>query len=161
MLVISWEVLVGRDIVEIIHDVGVEGVDLAGAHEAEDLHGAVVTNPQLPLVATNVDRPDGGADGPDAPNPAQPAAQWLVYETVPVTWPNDVPDHQLIVTARSLVIRISSREQIVGNIGADVVPFIVPRGRRWKTTNLAHDFLVRELAPGIGVCLDVVLPARP
>src|SRR5690606_1487182 len=72
-----------------------------------------------------------------------------------------LPDHDLIVPAGNLMVRVRRREEIIRNIGADLVTLIPPLSLVGNAINLAHELLGRELAARVGVALDVILAAGP
>ncbi len=63
ILVISRVTMIALQVVEELLDVRAEAVDRAWCDEAEDLHGAVHANPQLPGTASNGNGSNGGTDG--------------------------------------------------------------------------------------------------
>lgn len=73
----------------------------------------------------------------------------------------NLPDHELIVTAAELVVGIRRREQIIGDVGAHIAALVPPHGHAGDAADAADDALVGELAARVRVALDVVLAAGP
>lgn len=70
------------------------------------------------------------------------------------------PDHQFVVTAALVVVNVSSSEQVVRNIAADVGVGVAPLSRSLQVAELAHQ-LLRDLASRVDVALHVVIATRP
>jgi hypothetical protein len=130
------------EVVEELLDIRVEAVDRAGGDEAEDLHASVHAHPELPAASLNV---DGGL---------------LRSNRLDVAISGE-PDHKLIVTTVGNMIRVGSREEIVGNVGANVGTAVGPSSSRLHVADGADDALGANLESRVGVRLDVVLAAGP
>lgn len=72
-----------------------------------------------------------------------------------------LPDHELVVATADLVVGVGSCEDIIGDVGTDVVAAVGPIGTGWDFADDVDELLVAELAAGIWVALHVVLAARP
>ena len=59
------------------------------------------------------------------------------------------------------MVGVGSSEEIVGNVGSDVVALVRPSSSGLHVGDLAHEGLVGDLKTSIGVSLDVVLTAGP
>lgn len=59
------------------------------------------------------------------------------------------------------VIGISSRKDIIGNIGADIVVVVTPIHRGRHAADLADLAASRQLPPGVDVALDIIRGTVP
>lgn len=59
------------------------------------------------------------------------------------------------------MVRVCGREQVVGNVGAEVVPEVSPLGLRRDAADVAEQLLARQHAARVGEALDVVVAAGP
>lgn len=130
-----------RQIIVEIFDISGEVRDRASSNKTKHLHAAVVADPQRPRAAADVDVRLEAANGVDAAVATE-------------------PDHQLIVAGRSGVVDVAGGEEVVGDVGADVGVADAPDGGGGHGGDL-RDELLAEVAGGVGVALDVVLPAVP
>jgi hypothetical protein len=72
-----------------------------------------------------------------------------------------LPDHELVVTGALVVVGVSSREDVVGDVGADVARLVVPGNAGGHALDVANLEALGELLAGVGVALDIVLAALP
>jgi hypothetical protein len=72
-----------------------------------------------------------------------------------------LPDHEFVISTALVVIGISSSENIVSNVRANVARLVVPLDVGGHALDLAHVQASRELLANIGVTLDIVLAALP
>jgi hypothetical protein len=73
----------------------------------------------------------------------------------------NVPDHELVVTGALVVVGVGSREDVVGDVGADVAGLVVPGDAGGHALDVADLEALGELLAGVGVALDIVLAALP
>lgn len=163
ILLAGGVVLAVGKVVEELLDIRVEAVDRVGGDEAEDLHASVHAHPELPAATLNGDggllrsnRLDVTISGEPVPKRISPCPSAI----------SDVsqghsPDHKLIVTTVGNMVGVSSREEIVGNVGANVGAAVRPSSSRLHVADGADDALGANLKSRVGVGLDVVLAARP
>jgi len=71
------------------------------------------------------------------------------------------PDHELIITTASIVVRVSGREDIIGDISADIAALVPPLSLRGHASDAADDLLARELPARVRVALHVIVAAGP
>lgn len=142
-------------------DIRVEAVDRVGGDEAEDLHASVHAHPELPAATLNG---DGGllrSDRLDVTISGEPVPKRISPSTISDVSQGHSPDHKLIVTTVGNMVGVSSREEIVGNVGANVGAAVGPSSSRLHVADGADDALGANLESRVGVRLDVVLAARP
>lgn len=73
-----------------------------------------------------------------------------------------LPNHEFVVTAAVDVIRVCRSEDIVGNVGSDVVRGVIrPLHARWHAPGSLDRNALRKLTPGIDVTLDIILCSLP
>lgn len=109
---------------------------VAGCDEGKDAHGAVVAVEELPLLASDVDHALGGANGVHVAIAAKPKTcqSYTLFLIVRVY---DLPNHKLIVSRRGVVVGIRGGEEVVRDVGADVISLIRPLRSTRQTANLA------------------------
>jgi S-adenosylmethionine/arginine decarboxylase-like enzyme len=132
---------VGKVVPELL-DIRVEVGNRARGNEAVDSHATVHAGPELPGAALDVGTANSGTNG--------------LHATI-----SSEPDHKLVVTAVSDVVRVRSSEKIVGNVGANVGAAVGPSSSGLHVGDGADEALVADLKTGVGVGLDVVLAAGP
>ena len=116
-------------------------VIVLGATKLNTFNAAIVANPQRPGAAADIDISLETADGIDAAVALQ-------------------PDHQLVVARRRSMVDIPCREQVIRHIRADISVTNTPL-RSSRHGGDPADKLLIEVLRGVGVALDVVLPAVP
>lgn len=149
------------EVVEELLDIRVEAVDRAGGDEAEDLHASVHAHPELPATSLNV---DGGllrSNRLDVAISGEPIPKRLSITPISDVSQGHSPDHKLIVTTVGNMVGVGSREEIVGNVGANVGTAVGPSSSRLHVADGADDALGANLESRVGVRLDVVLAAGP
>ena len=72
-----------------------------------------------------------------------------------------LPDHEFVVTTADIMVGIGSREEIIGDVGTDIVALVAPLGHAGDAANVTDEPLGAELLAGVGVALDIVLAAGP
>lgn len=72
-----------------------------------------------------------------------------------------LPDHQLVVTAVSDVVRVRGSEKIVSNVGANVGSAVRPSSGGLHVADGAEEALVADLKTRVGVGLNIVLATGP
>lgn len=72
VLVIGREALSVTEVVKVTLDISAEVSALLGCNKAEDLHGTVVANPEIPLQALNSNVTNRLANGVNIADPSQP-----------------------------------------------------------------------------------------
>jgi hypothetical protein len=132
---------VGKVVPELLN-IRVEVGDGVGRDEAVDSHATVHTGPELPGAALDVGTANAGTNG--------------LHATI-----SSEPDHQLVVTAVSDVVRVGSSEKIVSNVGANVGSAVRPSSCGLHVADGADKALVGDLKTSVGVGLDAVLTTGP
>lgn len=142
-------------------DIRVEVVDRAGGDEAEDLHATVHAHPEVPAATLNG---DGGllrSNRLDVAISAEPIPKRISPSAISDVSQGHSPDHKLIVTTVGNMVRVSSREEIVGNVGANVGAAVGPSSSRLHVADGADDALGANLESRVGIRLDIVLATGP
>jgi hypothetical protein len=94
-----------------------------------------------------------------AADACKPRSVSLVVCMVGGCW--DSPDHEFIITTALVVVGVSSREDVVSNVGANISVREVPLDARRHALDLAHVEATRKLLAHVGVALNIVLAALP
>jgi hypothetical protein len=137
-----------------------------GWEEAVHLHGAIRSDPEVPAIARDDNGSDFAADGVDAADAGEPISynfSWLrgsLCGAIGAAW--SLPDHELVVTAGLVVVRVCSRKQVIRDIGPQSIPWrVVPLDVRRHALDVRNLDALCKLLPHVRKALHVVLPALP
>lgn len=177
MLLVCGEALGFSNIVVELLDVTFPSSQLVSCHETVNPHGTIVTNVQIPGLPLEVDGAHRVADWPDLTLLRQPLSSKsrvslilsMVFSKSRIFYPmlawhrtTNLPDHELVVATAGVVVRVSGGEEVVRDVGADVVPLVSPLSLSGEAANVLHQTLrAGQFASAVGVALHVILATRP
>lgn len=159
ILVAGRVLLVFLQVVKEFVDIGTEALDCPGRrNEAVDSHAPIISSPEVPGFASYGDRTDRGPDGIDITISCQPAAALSVGlpPIPPVQVLGNSPNHEFIIATAIHMVWVGSGEDIICNIGTDILVVIVPCQRGPHAADGANLLALCDLPTQIGIGLHIV-----